>query len=65
MVAEQLPWSVLALPGGALVDRLDRRLLLTAASLTRVLALGLLGLLVATGLGNATIAAAREKLSAG
>lgn len=49
MVAEQLPWTLLALPSGAVVDRVDRRRLLVVASLVRMVALGSLGLAVATG----------------
>jgi MFS family permease len=49
MVAERLPSTLLALPSGAVVDRVDRRRLMTAASLVRVLALGSLGLAVAAG----------------
>jgi MFS family permease len=49
MVAEQLPWTLLALPSGAVVDRVDRRLLMTMASVVRMIALGGLGLAVATG----------------
>ncbi|MFI6519104.1 MFS transporter [Spirillospora sp. NPDC050679] len=49
MVAQQLPWLLFALPGGALVDRLDRRRLMTSVSLLRVLALGGLALAVASG----------------
>ncbi|HEV2779812.1 MAG TPA: MFS transporter [Actinophytocola sp.] len=49
MVAEQLPMVVFTLPGGAIVDRVDRRLLMSAASVVRFACLGALALLVATG----------------
>lgn len=49
MVAEQLPWTLLALPSGAVVDRVDRRLLMVVASVVRMLALGALALAVVTG----------------
>ena len=49
MVAQQLPWTVLALPSGAIVDRMNRRRLMTVASVVRMCALGALGLAVATG----------------
>lgn len=48
-VAEQLPWVLFALPSGVLVDRFDRRWLLTSASLVQVVALGLLAVVVALG----------------
>lgn len=53
MVAEQLPWLVFALPSGAMVDRMDRRMVLVAAGVIRMVSLGLLGLLV--GLGHASL----------
>ena len=49
MVAEQLPWTLLALPSGAVVDRVDRRRLMALAGVVRVAALGGLGLAVAAG----------------
>lgn len=49
MVAQQLPWMLFALPGGALVDRADRRLAMVFASAARALALGALALLVFAG----------------
>lgn len=52
MVAEQLPFVVFTLPGGAIVDRVDRRFLMAASSVVRVLALGLLGLMIALGQAN-------------
>ncbi|WP_216356016.1 MFS transporter [Streptomyces sp. MP131-18] len=45
-----LPWLLAALPVGALVDRVDRRLLLWAAGAVRLLALG--GLLAAFAAGE-------------
>jgi MFS family permease len=44
-----LPWLLLALPVGALVDRLDRRRMMLAADLLRVAGLGLLTAAVALG----------------
>jgi MFS family permease len=49
MVAQQLPWMVLALPSGAMVDRADRRLAMASASIARAVALGVLGSMVFTG----------------
>lgn len=37
LVAARLPWLVVALPGGALVDRVDRRRLVTAVDVARAL----------------------------
>jgi MFS family permease len=42
-----LPWLLFAIPGGALVDRLDRRLVMAAGNTARGLAFGGLALLVA------------------
>lgn len=42
-----LPWLLFAIPGGALVDRLDRRLVMAAGNTARGLAFGALALLVA------------------
>src|SRR5262245_38441652 len=49
MIAQQLPWTLLALPSGVVVDRMDRRRLMAVASVVRVVTLGSLGILVATG----------------
>jgi MFS family permease len=49
LAAQQLPWALGALPAGALVDRVDRRRAMAAASLVRAAALGTLGLLAAMG----------------
>jgi MFS family permease len=49
MVAGMVPWTLLALPSGAVVDRVDRRRLMAVASWVRVVALGSLGLAVAAG----------------
>jgi len=46
---ETVPFLVLALPAGALIDRLDRRLILIAADLGRAAAMGLLPLAAALG----------------
>jgi MFS family permease len=47
--AAWLPWLLFALPGGVLVDRVDRRRLMVALDGVRVLALGGLAAAVATG----------------
>jgi MFS family permease len=52
--AQQLPWLLFSLISGAYVDRLDRRLVITAVNLLRGLVLG--GLAVAVGTGVATVA---------
>ncbi|HEV8560362.1 MAG TPA: MFS transporter [Actinophytocola sp.] len=49
MVAERLPWVLLTLPSGAVVDRVDKRRLMAFAAVLRVAVLGLLGALVALG----------------
>jgi MFS family permease len=49
LVAERAPWLLLTLPGGALVDRTDRRRVMTVASLVRVAGVGGLALAVAWG----------------
>jgi MFS family permease len=47
-----LPWLLFGLPGGALVDRLDRRRTMSAANLVRAALLGLLVLLLLAGAGH-------------
>ncbi len=49
MVATQLPWVLFALPSGALVDRVSRRLLMSVTSMLRVVVLGVLGFAVLSG----------------
>jgi MFS family permease len=49
MIAEQAPWVLFALPIGAVVDRMDRRLLMALTSAIRVVVLGGLALAVAFG----------------
>jgi MFS family permease len=49
MVAQQLAWMLLALPSGAVVDRVDRRLAMATASVVRAVALGVLGAMVVAG----------------
>jgi MFS family permease len=44
--AAMLPWLLLSLPAGVLVDRLDRRSVMVVADATRVLVIGALGLAV-------------------
>ncbi|HWL50703.1 MAG TPA: MFS transporter [Acidimicrobiia bacterium] len=48
-----LPWLLFALPGGALVDRMDRRLAMARTGLFRTLVLG--GLTLTVGLGVVNI----------
>jgi MFS family permease len=43
---QQLPWLLFALFSGALVDRLDRRLMIVAADIFRAIVLGALGIAV-------------------
>jgi MFS family permease len=49
LVAERLAWMIFALPSGALVDRMDRRRAMTAASVLRVVVLVLLGAAILLG----------------
>ena len=44
-----LPWLLFALPGGVLVDRVDRRRLMIAVDSTRVAAMGVLATAILTG----------------
>lgn len=46
-LAERLPWLVMALPAGALADRLDRRRTMVRVDLLRVAVMGALAVLVA------------------
>ncbi len=48
-VAGRLPWLIVALPAGALVDRWDRRRTMVLVNIFRVVVLGALTLLVANG----------------
>ncbi|HET7480926.1 MAG TPA: MFS transporter [Rubrobacteraceae bacterium] len=47
--AQQLPWLLFSLLSGALVDRLDRRLLMASVDAFRTGVIGILGLAVLTG----------------
>lgn len=47
--AAWLPWLLFALPGGVLVDRVDRRRLMILIDWVRVVALGVLGTAIVTG----------------
>jgi MFS family permease len=49
LALETIPFLILALPAGALIDRLDRRLILIATDLGRAAAMGLLPLAAAFG----------------
>jgi len=44
-----LPWLLFALPGGVLVDRVDRRQLMIVVDLARVVAMGVLAAAILTG----------------
>lgn len=46
-----LPWLLFGIPGGALVDRLDRRLAMSTANFMRAALLGALALLIISGAG--------------
>src|SRR4051794_4771768 len=48
-LAGRLPWLLVALPAGALVDRWDRRRTMVAVNAARVVLLGALTLVVAGG----------------
>jgi len=47
-----LPWLLFALPGGVLVDRVDRRRLMVGIDWTRVAAMAVLATAIATGHGS-------------
>jgi len=47
-----LPWLLLALPSGALVDRTDRRKAMAVANLVRAVAIGTLALMVVLDVGS-------------
>jgi MFS family permease len=51
-LAFTLPWLLFSLPAGAVVDRVDRRLLMLAANVVRSLGLAVLLLALATDLGS-------------
>lgn len=46
MFAQRLPWLLFSLPGGALIDRLDRRLLMGSVDILRTALIGALGVAV-------------------
>jgi MFS family permease len=50
-----LPWLLFGLPGGALVDRLDRRRAMSTTNITRAALLGVLVLLIATAAGHIAV----------
>ncbi len=54
-LAARLPWLLFGLISGALVDRMDRRKVMVVASMTRGIAVGLLGLAVGTGRGELVV----------
>ena len=47
-----LPWLVFGLPGGALVDRLDRRRAMSTVNCVRAVLIGTLVVLLALGVGS-------------
>jgi MFS family permease len=51
-VAGSLPWLLLSLPAGVLIDRIDRRRLMIGANVWRGIVLALLATVVATGRAN-------------
>ena len=51
-IAMSLPWLLLALPAGAIADRVDRRWAMLAANGARVAVAALLALVLATGQGS-------------
>src|SRR5690348_6739067 len=57
-VAEQAPWLLFGLIGGAVADRYDRRRLIIAAHLSRVALLGGFVLAVAAGAASIPVIAA-------
>lgn len=50
-----LPWLLFGLPGGALVDRLDRRRAMSTVNMMRAVPLGALVLLIVVGAGNIVV----------
>ena len=50
-----LPWLLFALPAGAVVDRVDRKRAMAAATTVRALALGALGVTVLTGTASLAV----------
>ena len=52
---QQLPWVVLGIPAGALIDRVDRRRLTIAVNLGRAAVLAILAITVATGTVNLAV----------
>jgi predicted MFS family arabinose efflux permease len=55
MVAQQLPWLLFSLVSGALVDRLDRRVLMATVDAFRTALIGILGLAVLGGFASLTM----------
>jgi MFS family permease len=55
-LAVTLPWLLFALPAGALVDRVDRRIAMVAANVVRAAAVAALGVALVLGLESATAA---------
>ena len=55
LFVQQLPWLLLSLPAGAIVDRLDRRRLMVAMNLVRAVIVGGLAAVVLTGAASVPI----------
>ncbi|HSK91178.1 MAG TPA: MFS transporter [Euzebyales bacterium] len=55
VVAQRLPWFLLSLPSGAIVDRYDRRRVMIAANLLRACVLGLLASTLVVGIENLVV----------
>lgn len=52
---QQLPWVVIGIPAGAIIDRIDRRRLTIAVDLARAIVLALLAVTVVTGTVNLAV----------
>jgi MFS family permease len=52
---QQLPWLIFGVPAGAIIDRVDRRVLVVVVDVLRFLVVGLLALAVATDLATLPI----------
>jgi MFS family permease len=50
-----LPWVILGIPGGALIDRVDRRRLSVIVNVARAVVLGVLAVAIVTGTANLAV----------
>ena len=50
-----LPWVILGIPGGALIDRVDRRRLSVVVNVARAIVLGVLAVVIATDTANLVV----------